>query len=186
LCVYPNFSKITLSPDWKITEVALGFKPTAVVVVKLVSAKDLAKKSGLSGIISSIVGQNLPDPYATITFGSSLFKTDVVKNCQNPIWSENEFVFLLDTPNGHKIKVDFYDEDALSRDGYLGYISKDIGSIPQGEVLNETLELLLNDEIDNDSGTPKKGKGKATFEFQILPLKQGKVFIKKLSIPIRL
>ena len=177
MCVYPNFSKITLSPDWKIREIALGFKPTAVFVVKLMSAEDLAKKSGLSGIISSIVGQNLPDPYATITFGSNLYKTDVVKNTQNPIWSENEFVFLLDTPNGHKIKVDFYDEDALSRDGYLGYISKDIGSIPQGEVLNETLELLINDEIDNDSGTPKKGKGKATFEFQILPLKQGKVSI---------
>ena len=45
----------------------------------------------------------------------------LVKNTQNPIWSENEFVFLLDTPNGHKIKVDFYDEDALSRDSYLGY-----------------------------------------------------------------
>ena len=58
---------------------------------------------------------------------------------------------------------------------YLGYISKDIGSIPQGDVLNETLELLINDEIDNDSGMPKKGKGNATFEFQILPLKQGKV-----------
>ena len=42
--------------------------------------------------------------------------------------------------------------------------------------MNETLELLLNDEIDNDSGTPTKGKGKAAFEFQILPLKQGKVF----------
>ena len=48
--------------------------------------------------------------------------------------------------------------------------------------MNETLELLINDEIDNDSGTPKKGKGKATIEFQILPLKEGKVFIKKLCI----
>ena len=47
MCVYPNFSKITLSPDWKIREVALGFKPTAVLVVKLISAEDLAKKSGL-------------------------------------------------------------------------------------------------------------------------------------------
>ena len=47
MCVYPNFSKITLSPDWKIREVALGFKPTAVFVVKLISAEDLAKKSGL-------------------------------------------------------------------------------------------------------------------------------------------
>ena len=121
MCVYPNFSKITLSPDWKIREVALGFKPTGLLVVKLISAEDLAKKSGLSGIISSIVGQNLPDPYATINFGASHFRTDVVKNTQNPIWSENEFVFLLDTPNGHKIKVDFYDEDALSRDSYLGY-----------------------------------------------------------------
>ena len=66
------------------------------------------------------MGQNLPDPYATIAFGSSVFKTDIVKNTQNPIWSENEFVLLLDTPNGHKIKIDFYDEDALSRDSYLG------------------------------------------------------------------
>ena len=79
MCVYPNFSKITLTPDWKIRDFALGFKPKALLVVKLISAEDLAKKSGFSGIISSIVGQDLPDPYATITFGASLFKTDVVK-----------------------------------------------------------------------------------------------------------
>ena len=52
--------------------------------------------------------------------------------------------------------------------------------------MNETLELLINDEIDNDSGTPKKGKGKATIEFQILPLKEGKVFVKKLCICTKL
>ena len=52
--------------------------------------------------------------------------------------------------------------------------------------MNETLELLINDEIDNDSGMPKKGKGKATFEFQILPLKQGKVFIKKFYISTKM
>ena len=132
LCVYPNFSKITLSPDWKIREVALGFKPTAVLVVKIMSAEDLAKKSGLSGIISSIVGQNLPDPYATITFGASNLTTNVVKNTQNPIWSKNEFIFLLDTPNGHKLKINFYDEDALSRDGYLGYGNTGCGVFKQG------------------------------------------------------
>ena len=121
--VYPNIFKIALSPEWTIKEVALSFKPTAILLLKLVSAKNLAKKSGLSGIISSLVGQNLPDAYATITFGATVFKTDTIRNTQNPIWSEKEFVFLLDTPKGHKIKIDFFDEDALSKDSFLGYVT---------------------------------------------------------------
>ena len=46
------------------------------------------------------------------------------------------------------------------------------------EVFNETLDLFLNDDDDNvnDSGTPIKGKGKATFEFQILPTSEGNAF----------
>ena len=130
-CVYPNFSKLALSPEWKISEVALGFEPTALLIVKLVSAEDLAKKSGISGIISSIVGQNLPDTYATITLGNNIFRTDTVKNTQNPVWSEKEYAFLLDTSYGHKIKIDFFDDDALSRDIYLGQ-SYEIKPIPQG------------------------------------------------------
>ena len=171
--VYPNISKIALSPEWTLKEVAMSFEPTAILVLNLISAKNLAKKSGLSGIISSLVGQNLPDAYATIKFGATVFRTDTVKNTQNPVWSENEFVFLLDTAKGHKIKIDFFDEDALSRDSFLGYVVKEISEIPQKEVFDETLDLFVNDDDGKDS-TPVKGKGKATFEFQILPITEGK------------
>ena len=65
-CVYPNFYKIPMSSDGTNIEVVKAFDPTAVLIVKLCSAENLAKKGGLSGGLRSLVGQNLPDPYAKI------------------------------------------------------------------------------------------------------------------------
>ena len=55
-----------MSSDGTNIEVVKAFDPTAVLIVKLCSAENLAKKGGLSGGLRSLVGQNLPDPYAKI------------------------------------------------------------------------------------------------------------------------
>ena len=55
-----------MSSDGTNIEVVKAFDPTAVLIVKLSSAENLAKKGGLSGGLRSLVGQNLPDPYAKI------------------------------------------------------------------------------------------------------------------------
>ena len=55
-----------MSSDGTNIEVVKAFDPTAVLIVKLCSAENLAKKRGLSGGLRSLVGQNLPDPYAKI------------------------------------------------------------------------------------------------------------------------
>merc|ERR1711971_22259 len=151
-CVYPNFYKIPMSSDGTNIEVVKAFDPTAVLIVKLCSAENLAKKGGLCGGLRSLVGQNLPDPYAKIRLGATVYTTEEIKNDQNPTWSENENVFLLDTVKGHNVRIDFYDMDSFSRDNFLGKIVKSITDIPEIEVLDETMELL-DDEIENNSKT---------------------------------
>ena len=79
---------------------------------------------------------------------------------------------------GHKLRIEFFDKDTLTKDDPLGFICKPIDGIPQGEALNETLELSLN-EIK--SSTTTEIRGKATFQFQILPITQGmykSIFLK--------
>ena len=77
-CVYPNFYKIPMSSDGTNIEVVKAFDPTAVLIVKLCSAENLAKKGGLSGGLRSLVGQNLPDPYAKIRLYQILMLTKYV------------------------------------------------------------------------------------------------------------
>ena len=55
-----------MSSDGTNIEAVKAFEPTAVLIVKLFSAENLAKKDGLSGVLRTLVGQNLPDPYAKI------------------------------------------------------------------------------------------------------------------------
>ena len=93
-----------------------------------------------------------------------------MKNDQNPTWSENENVFLLDTVKGHNIRIDFYDLDSFSRDNFLGKVVKSIDDIPEIEVLDETMELL-DDEIENNSKTPTNVSGEAKLQFQVLPIR---------------
>jgi len=169
-CVYPNFYKIPMSSDGTNIEVVKAFDPTAVLIVKLCSAENLAKKGGLSGGLRSLVGQNLPDPYAKIRLGATVYTTEEIKNDQNPTWSENENVFLLDTVKGHNVRIDFYDMDSFSRDNFLGKIVKSIADIPEIEVLDETMELL-DDEIENNSKTPTDVSGEAKLQFQVLPIR---------------
>ena len=71
---------------------------------------------------------------------------------------------------GHKIKINFYDEDSFSKDNFLGCIFKSVDDMPEIEVLDETMELL-DDEIENSSETPTEVSGEAKVQFQILPIR---------------
>ena len=103
-CVYPNFYKIPMTSDGNTIECVKAFEPTAVLIVKLCSAENLAKKGGLSGGLRSLVGQDLPDPYAKVSLGATVYTTDEVKNNQNPTWEDiQDFVFLMDTVKGKVI-----------------------------------------------------------------------------------
>jgi hypothetical protein len=82
-CVYPNCFKMSMADGVDI-EAVKAFEPTAMLVVKLISAEELPKKGGLR----SLIGQDLPDPYAKVRLGGQVFKSAVVKNCREPSWTD--------------------------------------------------------------------------------------------------
>ena len=153
-------------------EAVKAFEPSGVLLVKLKSAENLAKKGGLSGGLRSLVGQDKPDPYAKIRLGASVFENSVVKNEQNPDWSDEKAVpFLLDTIQGHQLRIDFYDQDSFSQDDFLGKIVKKTDDLANFEPLEEVFELQ-DDEAENDSSKPTEISGQASVDLQILPVSQ--------------
>ena len=88
-CTYPNYFKRSLSDHLDI-ETVKAFEPTSILIVKVISAENLAKKDGVKGFARSLIGQNKPDPYAKISIGAISHLTEVEKNNQNPNWNENE------------------------------------------------------------------------------------------------
>ena len=95
--------------------------------ISLMEARDLAK--------SDLMGKS--DPYAILSHGNQKFKTNRVKNTQNPKWNY-DVDFNVPDQGDDRIKVDIYDSDRIGKDKPLGSASFDVdevmskGSIPLG------------------------------------------------------
>lgn len=88
------------------------------IKLDLLCAKDL--------ISSDVVGAS--DPYAIITHGSQKYKTDILKNTQNPEWN---IQCEVEVPDGHdrNISIDIYDADKFGKDTHLGSMNLDIAKV---------------------------------------------------------
>ena len=95
--------------------------------VGLVAAKDLVKTDKLSK----------SDPYAILSHGNQKFKTDTVKNTQNPEFNYEAEFNVPDSGDG-TIKVKLFDADRLGKDKPLGSAVLDVekvmgaGAVPAG------------------------------------------------------
>ena len=76
---------------------------------------------------------------------------------------------MLETRDGHKLRVDLFDEDSFSRDDYLGKIVIDI----EDYIGNPTAEgeegfpmALVDDPFENSSETPTSITGEVTFQLR--------------------
>ena len=88
------------------------------IKLDLLCAKDLMS--------SDVVGAS--DPYAIITHGSQKYKTDILKNTQNPEWN---IQCEVEVPDGHdrNISIDIYDADKFGKDTHLGSMNLDIAKV---------------------------------------------------------
>ena len=81
------------------------------------------------------------------------------------------FNFLLERREGHKIRIDLFDEDSFSKDDYLGkvlanvedYIGNESGENEEG--ITMTLE---DDPLQNSSKHPTPISGDITFQLRYL------------------
>merc|ERR1712013_674829 len=96
------------------------------VKLDLLMAKDLIK--------NDMVGKS--DPYAIITHGSQKFKTDIMKNTQNPEWNIQCEVEVPDS-NDRNISIDLYDADKFGKDTFLGTLDQGwypLDGVKQGQI----------------------------------------------------
>lgn len=109
--VYPNKVIIPFASSAMDPMAIKCFDPVGALGVRVLRASGLPRKGGLR----SLIGQDKPDPYAKIRLGATKYETSVVKNTTDPEWDDQWYNFLLEKRDGHKLRVDLFDEDSFRR-----------------------------------------------------------------------
>jgi len=122
--------------------VPLTYGDAAGALTSYVSAPTLAAAAGAALRCTLVSAANLPsadtfgksDPYATLTCGSSSFRSGVVSGSLSPAWGED---FTLYTPPGDEegagtIAIAVFDADKLSADDALGTATLSLADLPTG------------------------------------------------------
>lgn len=163
-CLFPHFYCIPMQSGSDLQAIKTC-STSGVLLVKLISAQDLAKKGGIQGVFRSMIGQNLPDPYAVIKLGALTFTSQVIKNSTCPQWESGfEALFILDTLIGHQVKIEFFDQDSFSKDDFIGCVVKETRDLVPGEILEENIDLI-NDASEEENDV----SGQALVQYLYLP-----------------
>jgi len=105
-----------------------------------------------------------------VRVGAQVFKTSAVKNKVNPVWPEDEpwsvaeffylkrhvylwflfrYYFMLETPKGHRLRLDVFDKDSMSHDEFLGFARVNVEDYLGLEVPKTSTVALENDPLEN-------------------------------------
>ena len=91
------------------------------VSMDIVGCKELAK--------ADFIGSS--DPYVIATFlGEEIFRTAVIKDSCDPVWSSERFSFVL--PNnltGAKLVLEVFDSDSVGSGAFLGMVGVNASSL---------------------------------------------------------
>ena len=117
------------------------------------------------------------DPYGTLKLGDQQFKTDTVKNSQNPEWNYG-VDFIIDDSTPPEVLLNIYDHDKLGKDKPLGNVALSVGDlierskdpnagpvwiplsgVKSGEILVHT-NFIPEDQLDMNRRMSGHGKGR--------------------------
>lgn len=99
---------------------------TSLIRIKVVAAHSLTKKD-IFGNSDPYVKVDVNTIVGDVNIDSMVTKTK--KKTLNPVWSE-EFIFRV-KPNEHKLVFQVYDENRLTRDGFLGMVELTLINLPR-------------------------------------------------------
>lgn len=135
----------------------LELKPTGVLEVKLVEARDLKNKD--------LVGKS--DPFALIyirPLHDKTKKSKTINNDLNPIWNEH-YEFVVEDISTQHLTVKIYDDEGLQSSEIIGCARVDLTDIQPGKVKDLWLDLVKDLEIQRD----KKPRGQVHLELLYYP-----------------
>ncbi len=97
-------------------------------------------------------GDETPDPYVKVKYGSKKYKTKQINNCRSPTWNERFAMGQLDLQDVKKgafvsdvLKFEVMDEDTFSSDDSLGKAEFDLLSLANKHSQQVSLPLVGKD-----------------------------------------
>ncbi|KAF3652551.1 Synaptotagmin-4 [Capsicum annuum] len=135
----------------------LELKPTGVLEVKLVQAKELTNKD--------IIGKS--DPFAKLyvrPIRDRMKKSKIINNDLNPIWNEH-FEFVVEDPLTQHLVVKIYDDEGLQSAELIGCAHIRLSELEPGKVKDIWLKLVKDLEIQRD----QKNRGQVHLELLYCP-----------------
>lgn len=135
----------------------LELKPTGVLEVKLVEARDLKNKD--------LVGKS--DPFAVLyirPLREKTKKSKTINNDLNPIWNEH-YEFVVEDISTQHLTVKIYDDEGLQASEILGCARVALADLQPGKVKDLWLDLVKDLEIQRD----KKPRGQVHLELLYYP-----------------
>ncbi|CAN4094602.1 unnamed protein product [Withania somnifera] len=135
----------------------LELKPTGVLEVKLVQAKELTNKD--------LIGKS--DPFAVLyvrPLRDRMKKSKIINNDLNPIWNEH-FEFVVEDPLTQHLVVKIYDDEGLQSAELIGCAQIRLNELEPGKVKDIWLKLVKDLEIQRD----QKNRGQVHLELLYCP-----------------
>ncbi|XP_066398161.1 synaptotagmin-5-like isoform X2 [Miscanthus floridulus] len=135
----------------------LELKPTGVLEVKLVEARDLKNKD--------LVGKS--DPFAVLyicPLREKTKKSKTINNDLDPIWNEH-YEFVVEDISTQHLTVKIYDDEGLQASEIIGCARVDLADLQPGKVKDLWLDLVKDLEIQRD----KKPRGQVHLELLYYP-----------------
>ncbi|KAJ8562284.1 hypothetical protein K7X08_011575 [Anisodus acutangulus] len=135
----------------------LELKPTGVLEVKLVQAKELTNKD--------LIGKS--DPFAELCVRpvrDRMKKSKTINNQLNPVWNEH-FEFVVEDPLTQHLVVKIYDDEGLQAAELIGCAHVRLNELEPGKVKDVWLKLVKDLEIQRD----QKNRGQVHLELLYCP-----------------
>ncbi|MCD7463658.1 Synaptotagmin-5 [Datura stramonium] len=135
----------------------LELKPTGLLEVKLVQAKELTNKD--------LIGKS--DPFAVLyvrPLRDRMKKSKIINNDLNPIWNEH-FEFVVEDPLTQHLVVKIYDDEGLQSAELIGCAHIRLNELEPGKVKDIWLKLVKDLEIQRD----QKNRGQVHLELLYCP-----------------
>ncbi|KAM3360575.1 synaptotagmin-5 isoform X1 [Capsicum galapagoense] len=135
----------------------LELKPTGVLEVKLVQAKELTNKD--------VIGKS--DPFAELyvrPIRDRTKKSKTINNQLNPVWNEH-FEFVVEDPLTQHLVVKIYDDEGIQAAEVIGCAHVRLNELEPGKVKDVWLKLVKDLEIQRD----QKNRGQVHLELFYYP-----------------
>ncbi|XP_029990142.1 extended synaptotagmin-1-like [Sphaeramia orbicularis] len=113
----------------------LSFASEGLLRIVLLEAQSLVAKDNMMG--GMVKGKS--DPYAKISVGDSVFKSNVIKENLNPVWNEM-YEVVLRPQSGQEVHVELYDKD-MDKDDFLGRSKISVSDIISSQYTDEWYTL---------------------------------------------